>query len=405
MTLPIALLLALLPACASGDGADPGGAPAGGQPPGTASVGEPGRGPPGTPEAPVQLPTWGRELLTALEALDRHVQAPAPAHLHAARSALERGLRRRPALTFERLLLARVLREQGEDADAALAAVEPDRRVLYTLLLDRPLAELVPVFRALRHRACAAGGRPDCGPAPPYPADLAVWEQVAAISHAADRLSHWTGGRSRPDLPTFLTRIGVQEGMDVADIGAGEGWFSVPLARRVGSGTVWAVELDPALVAHQERVAAALGLATLRPVLGRPDDAGLAPGSVDLVFVCEVYKAVSDHRRAADPAHFDATCGRSWRACGGRCGPGGAWWSSTTTSPPRTPPPPASSWCARRWRPSASASSSASTTTPRCSSWGCGRRGGSGRHRRPPPEPRLPVEAFESWLAVWRLPG
>lgn len=292
----VLLLLALLTGCA-----DP--SPAGSPAP---AAGEPRAAAPGPAAARPPLPTWSRELLHAAGALLHHLESPAPAHLDAARSALERALRRRPALTFERLLLARVMTEQGqpEEAEAALAAVHPDRRVLYELLLDRPLVELAPYLRGLRWRACAAGGRSDCGESPPLPADMGVWEQVAAVSHAADRLAQWTGGAGRPDLAAFLARVGVRPGLRVADVGAGEGYFSVPIARAVGSGRVWAVEVDPAYTAHQARVAEALGLPNLQPVLGSPSDAGLSPGEVDLVFICEVWKAVSDHRRAKDPARY-----------------------------------------------------------------------------------------------------
>lgn len=288
------LLLALLAGCAD---PPPGGSPVPAAPKAPA---------PGPTAARPPLPTWSRELLHAADALLHHLESPAPAHLDAARSALERALRRRPALTFERLLLARVMTEQGkpEEARAALSAVHPDRRVLYGLLLDRPLAELAPYLRGLRWRSCAAGGRADCGESPPLPADMGVWEQVAAVSHAADRLAQWTAGAGRPDVGAFLERVGVRPGLRVADVGAGEGYFTVPIARAVESGRVWAVELDPAYTAHQTRVAEALGLPNLQPVLGRSTDAGLPAGEVDLVFVCEVWKAVSDHRRARDPAHY-----------------------------------------------------------------------------------------------------
>src|SRR5687768_8253603 len=51
-----------------------------------------------------------------------------------------------------------------------------------------------------------------------------------------------------------LDAIGIREGMTVADIGAGTGYFSFRLAKRVGpSGKVFASDIQPGMLARLEK--------------------------------------------------------------------------------------------------------------------------------------------------------
>lgn len=51
------------------------------------------------------------------------------------------------------------------------------------------------------------------------------------------------------DPEAFLDRVGVGAGMHVADLGAGPGFFTLPLARRVGTrGHVWALDVAPQMI-------------------------------------------------------------------------------------------------------------------------------------------------------------
>ncbi len=83
--------------------------------------------------------------------------------------------------------------------------------------------------------------------------------------------------------------LDLETGAAVADIGAGSGYFSVRLATAVGpQGTVYAADIDAGLIDYLKQRAASAGLANLKPLLGRPDDPLLPPGSIDLVFICDV---------------------------------------------------------------------------------------------------------------------
>ncbi|MFG0316047.1 MAG: class I SAM-dependent methyltransferase [Planctomycetota bacterium JB042] len=88
----------------------------------------------------------------------------------------------------------------------------------------------------------------------------------------------------------ILEVLALRPGLDVADVGAGTGLFTLPMARAVGpDGVVHAVEIAPNFIAHVEERAAAEGLSNVRTVLCTESDARLEAGSVDLVFVCDTY--------------------------------------------------------------------------------------------------------------------
>jgi predicted methyltransferase len=110
--------------------------------------------------------------------------------------------------------------------------------------------------------------------------------------------------------------------MDVADVGAGDGWFAVPLARYLGpEGSLVANEVDPGLVRYLRHAADYHGLETMAVVQGGAWDVGLEPGSLDRVFVCEVLRHVYAEARqdpdgAAGVGDFHASLHRALRPGG-----------------------------------------------------------------------------------------
>jgi len=83
---------------------------------------------------------------------------------------------------------------------------------------------------------------------------------------------------------------GFDEGMEVADVGAGTGLFTFLFAQDVGaSGKVYAVDISDKLVAFIGERAAERGLSQVEPVLGTVREVELAEASVDAVFACDTY--------------------------------------------------------------------------------------------------------------------
>lgn len=92
----------------------------------------------------------------------------------------------------------------------------------------------------------------------------------------------------RTDL--LLPELKLAPGMVVADIGAGTGYIARRMAALVGpGGQVWAVDVQPEMIRMLQDSARRTGLAQIRPVLGSSDDVKLAPASVDLAIMVDVY--------------------------------------------------------------------------------------------------------------------
>lgn len=88
----------------------------------------------------------------------------------------------------------------------------------------------------------------------------------------------------------IVEKLALQPGMAVADVGAGTGLFTRLMAPKVGpTGKVYAVDIAKTFVDHTVMSSHARGLKQVEGVVCTPDDAKLAPGSVDLVFICDTY--------------------------------------------------------------------------------------------------------------------
>lgn len=79
----------------------------------------------------------------------------------------------------------------------------------------------------------------------------------------------------------------------VADIGAGTGYFTVRLAKAVPAGTVYAVDIEPAMIEHIRKRAASAHLGNVTAVVATPDNAKL-PKPVDVVMVVDTYHHIPD---------------------------------------------------------------------------------------------------------------
>lgn len=92
----------------------------------------------------------------------------------------------------------------------------------------------------------------------------------------------------RPDQIMDALQIG--EGSIVADLGAGGGWFTVRLARRVGpNGRVYAEDIQPEMIKAIEGRVLREGLRNVVIKLGTPVDPQLDPASVDAVLIVDAY--------------------------------------------------------------------------------------------------------------------
>ena len=87
-----------------------------------------------------------------------------------------------------------------------------------------------------------------------------------------------------------LDALNIRPGMTVADVGAGNGYFTLRLARRVkDTGRVFAVDIQPAMLDLLKKSRDRAGLKNIELVLGTETDADLPPAAVDLALLVDVY--------------------------------------------------------------------------------------------------------------------
>lgn len=100
-------------------------------------------------------------------------------------------------------------------------------------------------------------------------------------------------GESRTIFKTrneIVETMGIEEGMDVADIGAGTGFFSRMMSYQVGKkGTVFAVDIAENFVAHIDNMADEEGIKNIRAKVCTERSVELKKNSIDLAFICDVY--------------------------------------------------------------------------------------------------------------------
>jgi precorrin-6B methylase 2 len=95
-----------------------------------------------------------------------------------------------------------------------------------------------------------------------------------------------------------LDAIGFKPGMVVADVGAGTGYMSLKMAKRVGpSGKVYAEDVQPEMLRRLRANAEAAKLTNIQTVLGGEADPKLPPNTLDLILLVDVYHEFSQPQR------------------------------------------------------------------------------------------------------------
>lgn len=98
----------------------------------------------------------------------------------------------------------------------------------------------------------------------------------------------------RSEVNRLAELLPLREGMTVADIGAGSGWLTVEIARRVGrSGRVYSTEISADRLRDIRQAAAAAELSNVIVLEAGEQATGLPSGCCDAIFMRRVYHHLS----------------------------------------------------------------------------------------------------------------
>ncbi len=126
---------------------------------------------------------------------------------------------------------------------------------------------------------------------PPERLEEYLGRPIATTMHW--RAAPWLVRENREDeerASQLWDALGVQPGWTVCDLGAGNGYHSLELARRVGpEGSVLAVDIQPEMLRMLDERAQEAGIENIQLIEGLSHDPRLPDASCDLVLMVDVY--------------------------------------------------------------------------------------------------------------------
>lgn len=163
--------------------------------------------------------------------------------------------------------------------------------------MSRRIAICVGVLLVLFVRGLSAQ-EVDAPPSePPLPPPLRVYE-----GRTIAQTMHYTGAewltrdsREREErCSLLLANLGVKTGMKVCDLGCGNGYYALEIAKMVGpQGEVVGVDIQPEMLEMFQKRAAERKIKNVSSVLGTVVDSKLPPGKFDLILCVDVYHEFS----------------------------------------------------------------------------------------------------------------
>lgn len=150
-------------------------------------------------------------------------------------------------------------------------------------------------------------------PADEHPAEEQIGEEVeeADLQHLEKAQEHQDDRYDDPEKyaerwndpardewqqpQAIIDAMAIEEGMTVADLGAGTGYFIPLLAEAVGDeGTVLAVDIEPSMLDYIENMARESGLKNVETLLASGDDSGLSERSVDRILTVNTWHHIAN---------------------------------------------------------------------------------------------------------------
>jgi SAM-dependent methyltransferase len=104
--------------------------------------------------------------------------------------------------------------------------------------------------------------------------------------------------QERTDL--LIAGLTLSEDFVVADIGAGTGYFTFPVAQRVPRGKVFSVDIQPEMLALIAERKVRENVTNVETILGEADDPKLPRNEIDLAFIVDAYHEFSFPREMGE---------------------------------------------------------------------------------------------------------
>lgn len=167
---------------------------------------------------------------------------------------------------------------------------------------------------AIACAGCAQGAAPQtpCGQAPPPSADHPGGSAMhhhehgdhsghEPLVHRFQKAEEWAAVFDDPARDAWqrpavvVEKLGLGQGMSVADIGAGTGYFLPYLSRAVGAqGLVLGLDIEADMVRYMRERASREHLGNVRAQIVLPDDPELLPQSIDRILIVDTWHHIPE---------------------------------------------------------------------------------------------------------------
>jgi FkbM family methyltransferase len=129
------------------------------------------------------------------------------------------------------------------------------------------------------------------------PNGINKWYMGRQIAHVMSHFGiDWLEREEREmeeNTTLLLKNLAVKPGMVVADIGAGSGYHSALLSKMVGTGKVFAVDVEPEMIAYLNARIKQEKLSRIVPVLSTEQKVSLPENTIDMMLLVDVYHEFS----------------------------------------------------------------------------------------------------------------
>ena len=129
------------------------------------------------------------------------------------------------------------------------------------------------------------------------PNGIKKWYMGRQIAHVMSHFGiDWLERQEREmeeNTTQLLKNLAVKPGMVIADIGAGSGYHSTLMSKMVGNGKVYAVDVEPEMIAYLNDRITLEGTKNIIPVLSTEQSVSLPANTIDMMLLVDVYHEFS----------------------------------------------------------------------------------------------------------------